>query len=63
MTNNDRLMSVEDVADFLGVPVQSVRKWRYLGTGPIGLKVGRHVRYRRADVEKWLDQQASAAAS
>jgi excisionase family DNA binding protein len=62
MTNTDRLMSVEEVADFLGVPVQSVRKWRYLGTGPTGLKVGRHVRYRRADLEKWLDAQAMKAS-
>jgi excisionase family DNA binding protein len=62
MRNNKdqwRLLSVEDVADYLGVPVATVRRWRYVGDGPRSLKVGRHVRYRREDVDAWLDAQAT----
>lgn len=31
---------------------------RYKGDGPVGYRVGRHVRYRREAVEAWLEQQA-----
>lgn len=31
--------------------------------GPRASKVGRNVRYRCKDVEKWLDQQAGGAAA
>lgn len=65
MTTNaaaERLLSTEELAEFLGVPEQSVRKWRYLGTGPRGVKVGRHVRYRMSDVLAYLEQHADPAA-
>lgn len=47
-----------EVADYLQVPEKTLTQWRYLGKGPKFIPVGRHVRYRWADVEKWLDQQA-----
>lgn len=49
----------QTLAEYLNVPVATVYKWRYEGTGPPGIKVGRHVRYRRGDVEAWLDANAS----
>lgn len=51
----------EEVADYLGVPVATLYAWRYQrnGKGPKSSKVGRHVRYRWADVEAWLDAQQS----
>lgn len=48
------LWSPDDVADYLGVPVATLYGWRYKGTGPRAMRVGRHLRYRRADVEAWL---------
>jgi predicted DNA-binding transcriptional regulator AlpA len=51
-----------EVAQFLGVPEKTLDQWRYLKKGPRWSKVGRHVRYRWADVEKWLDQQSPEAA-
>ncbi|WP_435120727.1 helix-turn-helix transcriptional regulator [Micromonospora tulbaghiae] len=56
------LATINEVAEHLGVPVQTLYAWRNKGTGPRGSKVGRHVRYRWEDVEKWLDQQAKADA-
>ena len=53
-----RLLSPQDVADWLGVPLATVYRWRHVGGGPRGSKVGRHVRYRPADVEAWLEEQA-----
>ena len=50
--------STEGLARYLGVPAATVKAWRYKGTGPRGLRVGRHIRYRRTDVERWLDLRA-----
>jgi predicted DNA-binding transcriptional regulator AlpA len=50
----DKLWSVQELADFLGVPVTTVYQWRTKRYGPIGLRIGKHVQYRPADVERWL---------
>jgi excisionase family DNA binding protein len=54
----DRLMTITDLSEMLGVPVDTLYGWRHRGEGPEGYRIGRHVRYRRAAVEAWLDTQA-----
>jgi len=54
----DRLMTLPELSELLGVPVATLYRWRYRGEGPPGYRVGRHVRYRRATVEAWLETQA-----
>jgi excisionase family DNA binding protein len=51
------LLSTLDLASYLGVPVTTLYGWRYKGEGPRASKVGRHLRYRRIDVEAWLDDR------
>jgi excisionase family DNA binding protein len=51
------LLTPEQVAQMLGIPVNTLYAWRYRGTGPVGLKVGRHVRYAPEDVDAWLAEQ------
>lgn len=60
-TSGQQWLSPEDLADELGIPVRSVYAWRSRGAGPRGHKIGRHVRYRRADVDAWLEQHADPA--
>jgi excisionase family DNA binding protein len=56
MTNElDRLLTITDLSEMLGVPVDTLYGWRHRGEGPAGYRIGRHVRYRRAAVEAWLD--------
>jgi excisionase family DNA binding protein len=58
MTNElDRLLTITDLSEMLGVPVDTLYGWRHRGEGPAGYRIGRHVRYRRAAVEAWLDTQ------
>jgi excisionase family DNA binding protein len=52
------LLSTEELAEYLNIPVTTLYRWRGRGTGPRGIRVGRHTRYRVADVESWLDQRA-----
>ncbi len=56
------LLKVREVAEYLGIPVQTLYDWRCLRhRGPKAVKVGRHLRYRRPeDVEAWLDDQTAA---
>lgn len=57
---DESLWSIGVLAEYLDVPEWTIRKWRAQGTGPPGLRVGRHVRYRPADVRRWLDELAAA---
>ncbi len=52
------LRTAADVAAYYGVPLATVYKWNSEGTGPRRIRVGKHVRYRQADLEEWLERQA-----
>jgi excisionase family DNA binding protein len=56
------MLTPQELAEHLRLPLQTIYDWRKKGTGPIAIKVGKHLRYRWADLEKWLDAQAGAAA-
>jgi excisionase family DNA binding protein len=55
------LLTLHEVADLLRVPEATLRYWRHCNTGPDSYKVGRHIRYRRRDVQAWLREQRSAS--
>jgi excisionase family DNA binding protein len=56
---DDKLMIVREVADYLGVPTATVYTWNSRGTGPKYRRIGRHVRWRRAEVDAWIDSHTS----
>jgi excisionase family DNA binding protein len=62
-TNADRLMTMQEVADHLQVPLWTVRKWRAAGRGPAGFRVGRHVRYTREEVDRWVAEQRGVGSA
>lgn len=49
----EKHLSAEDLAEREGVPLQTVYGWNKTRTGPQYMKIGRHVRYRLADVVAW----------
>lgn len=57
METSDRLMTLAELAEMLGIPVNTLYGWRCRGEGPPGYRIGRHIRYRRAAVEAWLETQ------
>ncbi len=59
----ERLMTLVDLSELLGVPVGTLYGWRYRGEGPAGYRIGRHVRYRRSVVEAWIESQADRLRS
>ena len=48
-----RHLTTDELAERLSLPAETVKRWRKTGTGPRFIRVGRHVRYRLADVEAW----------
>jgi len=50
------LLTVQQVSELTGISVETLNQWRSLRKGPPFLKIeGRLVRYRRADLVKYLD--------
>lgn len=54
--NPNELIDPTTLSRELGVPEGTLSNWRYGGTGPIYIKVGNAVRYRRSDLDAWLDK-------
>jgi predicted DNA-binding transcriptional regulator AlpA len=57
----DDLMLTPEVALRVRAPEATLRYWRHRGEGPRSFKVGRRVVYVRAEVERWLAEQAKGA--
>ena len=55
----DALWTVEELAEFLGVPVATIYAWRNRGEGPPAFRVGRYLRFRSDEVTAWLDRLRS----
>jgi excisionase family DNA binding protein len=46
-----------EAADYLRVPVATLAAWAYRHTGPQFYRVGRRVLYRRAELDRWIEDQ------
>jgi DNA-binding transcriptional MerR regulator len=51
------LLTIQDVSRMLKVPVNTLRHWRLNHIGPHSFRVGKEIRYRPENVEKWLREQ------
>ncbi len=49
------LLSVDELADYLGLSKMAVYGMNHDGTAPPRIRVGRQVRYRLPDVRAWLE--------
>ncbi len=48
-----------ETAEYLGIPEATLHQMNYKGTGPKSYKIGRHRKYRPADVDQWCEDHAS----
>ncbi|WP_329187005.1 helix-turn-helix domain-containing protein [Actinacidiphila glaucinigra] len=55
-------MSVDDLADELQIPKSTIYGWKSRGLGPSWVRVGKHLRARRNDVDNWLDSLIETSA-
>ena len=56
----DEIMTPEELAGVLKIQPRTLYDWRLAGTGPRYVPLGRgkraDIRYRRRDVEEWMDR-------
>jgi excisionase family DNA binding protein len=62
MQEMEPLMTIEEVAEYLRVPVLTVRWLRQEGRFAPAVKVGRRLAWRRSAVLAWIDAQQEVAA-
>jgi excisionase family DNA binding protein len=43
----DPLLSIDELAEYLGVPIKTIYEWRQSGRGPVGIRMGRHLKFAR----------------
>lgn len=53
------LLTPQEVAKILQIPVGTLGQWRYRRIGPPYLKIGHHVRYKSDALEAWINDQAA----
>lgn len=54
---NNKLLTTQQLADYLGVAVSTLVQYRRDGVGPAYIKLGHLVRYRMSDIENWLESK------
>lgn len=55
------LWTVQDVAAYLRIPPSTIYQWRCKQYGPPARRIGRYLRFDRAAVIAWLDEQTRVA--
>ena len=61
MTDN---VGIKEAADYVGCSVAALRTWKRQGRGPKYFRLGKLLRYRKADLDEWiLDQIATPKPS
>ena len=52
---DDRLLTISEVADLTRLPIATLRFKRHQGTGPRSFRLGRRVCYWSSDVLAWIE--------
>ena len=53
----ERLLTVHELSDYLGIPVATLYDWRVDGVGPKAVKLGRSLRYPESCVRAWIEEK------
>lgn len=54
---NNELWGIKELAEYLGIPKQTLYQWRTKGYGPPGRRIGKYVKYVPSDVERWVKER------
>lgn len=55
--SNDRAsewLFLDEAAEYLRIPAETLRAWRRSGRGPASVKDGSRIRFHRQDLDRWL---------
>jgi len=64
MTEQENTLNPLKAAKYLGISEAALRLWRTEGRGPRHFRAGEKlIRYRRADLDAWIEDRLSAPAA
>jgi predicted DNA-binding transcriptional regulator AlpA len=58
LTTTSDLMTAGDVAKLLHLDVRTVRRMRLMSQIPDPVRIGNALRWRRRDIERWIEERA-----
>lgn len=59
----DQSFDTPGAAQYLGLSVSIMPKWRLEGRGPVFCKLGRRVVYKKSDLDAWRDARRRVSTS
>ncbi|MFK4113794.1 helix-turn-helix domain-containing protein [Microbacterium sp. NPDC006705] len=57
------LLSINELADYLGVPVSTIYDWRTSGKGPRAYRFGKRIMFGVSDVRTWMGAMREPAGA
>jgi predicted site-specific integrase-resolvase len=57
------LMTEVQTCELLSVSTRTLQAWRLRGNGPVFVKIGRSVRYKRRDIANWVRDNTLSSTS
>lgn len=57
------MFTTEKAAEYLGLKNTTLEAWRCRGGGPLFVKMGKAVRYRREDLDRFLNARVRTSTS
>lgn len=60
---HQRRLRVQDAAEYCGLSVSTLNKYRLTGEGPVFIKLGRAVMYEVDDLETWITANKYSSTS
>ena len=61
--NLDHFLTTKEVANYLRLQKNTLEIWRLQGRGPAFVRLGRAIRYRLGDIEKFVERQTANSTS
>lgn len=61
-TTHETYLNPREVASRLGMTTDGLAHWRWKGTGPTYVKLGRQVRYPESELRKWIADRTTVLA-
>lgn len=61
MSHGEEFLTIQELANLLNVSRGTLNKWRRNEVGPPELKVDNTVRFRRSDVDQWVEMMMGTA--
>jgi len=59
---DDHLLRNSEAAAHIGVASKTLRNWRARGIAPPAVRLNGAVRYRRSDLDRWVDARREGGA-